>query len=111
MITANSKALGDVLGENYDKIREFFHTETDAFTCSAIMTYFGMDDASDQQKEHNIPKGLKDASLPEKQQWFHDQVYSMLDTFVMDSVSSLKDNSQDKGEVIRGCDPSCNSAH
>lgn len=32
-ITGNSNALGDVLGENYDKIREFFQTETDAFIC------------------------------------------------------------------------------
>ena len=70
------------------------------------MTYFAMDDVSDQPKEHHFPEGLKDASLPEKQQWFHEQVYSMLDTFVMDSVGSLKDHSQDEEEIVKCCDPS-----
>ena len=106
--TGNSNALGDVLGENYDMIREFFQTETDAFICSATMTYFSMDDVSDQAKEHIVPEGLKDASLPEKRQWFYEQVYSLLDSFVMDSVDSLKDESQDEEEVVKCCDPSCN---
>ena len=103
--TGNSNALGDVLGENYDMIREFFQTETDAFICSATMTY--LDDVSDQAKEHSVPEGLKDASLPEKRQWFYEQVYSLLDSFVMDSVDSLKDESQDEEEVVKCCDPSC----
>lgn len=107
VITGNSNALGDVLGENYDKIREFFQTETDAFICSATMTYFGMDDVSDQPKQHHFPEGLKDASLTEKRQWFHEQVYSVLDTFVMDSVGSLKDHNQGEEEVINCRDPSC----
>lgn len=104
--TGNSNALEDVLGENYDMIREFFQTETDAFICSATMTY--LDDVSDQAKEHSVPEGLKDASLPEKRQWFYEQVYSLLDSFVMDSVDSLKDESQDEEEVVKCCDPSCN---
>ena len=90
IFTGNSNALGDVLGENYYKIREFLQTETDAFICSATMTYFGMDDVSDQPKAHCFPEGLKDASLPEKRQWFHEQVYSMLGTFVMDCVITVK---------------------
>lgn len=65
------------------------------------MTYFGMDDVSEQPKEHHFPEGLKDASLSEKWQWFHEQVYSMLNTFVMDSVDSLKDYSHDEEEVVK----------
>lgn len=72
------------------------------------MTYFGMDDVSDQPKEHHFPEGLKDASLSEKRQWFHEQVYAMLNTFVMDSVDSLKDYSQDEEEVVKCRDSSCN---
>lgn len=32
-----------VLGDNYDKIREFFQTETDAFIIAASLSYFGME--------------------------------------------------------------------
>ena len=50
------------------------------------MTYFGMDDTSDQAKEHCFPEDLKEANVTEKRQWFHQHIYSMLDTYVMDSV-------------------------
>ena len=57
------------------------------------MTYFGMDDISDQPKEHCFPEGLKEASVTEKLQWFHQHICSMLDTYAMDSVESLEDRS------------------
>ena len=108
IITGNSNALGDVLGENYDKIREFFQIETDAFICSATMTYFGMDDVSEEPKEHCLPEGLKEGGVTEKRQWFHQQLYSMLDAYIMDSVESLKDHGQEEEEVVRCRDPACN---
>ena len=46
IITGNTDALRDVLGENYDQISEFFQTETDAFICSATIIYFSMDGIS-----------------------------------------------------------------
>ena len=73
--------------------REFFQTKADAFIWSATMTYFGMDDISDQPKEHCFPEGLKEASVTEKLQWFHQHICSMLDTYAMDSVESLDDRS------------------
>ena len=53
-------------GENCDKIREFFQTETDAFICSGTMTYFGMGDISEEPEEHCLPEGLKEAGVTEK---------------------------------------------
>ena len=44
------------------------------------MTYFGMDDIPEEPKEHCLPEGLKEAGVTEKRQWFHQQLYSMLDT-------------------------------
>ena len=36
IISGNGNALSDVLGGNYDKIKEFFQIETDAFIIAAI---------------------------------------------------------------------------
>ena len=46
-VTGNSDATEDVESENYNKIREFFTTETDAFLVSAAMNYFGMESVND----------------------------------------------------------------
>ena len=55
-----------------------------------------------------MPEGLKEAGVTEKRQWFHQQLYSMLNTFITDSVESLKDHDQEEEEVVRCCDPACN---
>lgn len=55
-----------------------------------------------------MPEGLKEAGVTEKRQWFHQQLYSMLNTYITDSVESLKDHDQEEEEVVRCCDPACN---
>ena len=47
VVTGNSNATKDVESENYNKICEFFTTETDAFLVSAAMNYFGMESVND----------------------------------------------------------------
>lgn len=66
IISSNGNALGDVLGDNYDRIREFFQTETDAFIIAASLSYFGMDKVTDGSTKNCIPDELKNASDIEK---------------------------------------------
>ena len=84
-------ALSDVLGDNYDRIREFFQTETDVFIIATSLSYFGMDKVTDDPTKNCIPDELKNAS--EKRAWFHSQVCSMLEIYVMDSMVTLKEQS------------------
>ena len=67
-----------------------------------------MDGISEEPKEHCLPEGLKEAGVTEKRQWFHQQLYSMLNTYITDSVESLKDRDQEEEEVVRCCEPACN---
>ena len=92
IISGNGNALSDVLGDNYDKIKEFFQIETDAFIIAASLRYFGMDKVTDNPTKNCIPEDLKNASVVAKREWFHNQVYSMLETYVMDSMLTLEEH-------------------
>jgi len=82
-----------VLGDNYDRIREFFQTEAGAFIIAASLSYFGMDKVTDDPTKNCIPDELKNASVIEKREWFHSQVCSMLEIYVMDSMVTLEEQS------------------
>ena len=92
-ISGNGNALGDVLGDNYDRIKEFFQTETDTFIITTSLSYFGMDKVTDDPTKSYIPEELKNASVIEKREWFHSQVCSMLVIYVMDSMVTLEEQS------------------
>ncbi|KAJ7336001.1 hypothetical protein OS493_013371 [Desmophyllum pertusum] len=106
IISGCGTALGDVLGDNYDKIREFFQTETDAFIIAASLSYFGMDKITDRPTKNCIPDYLKNASVVAKREWFHNQVYSMLEIYVMDSMVTLEEHSH-MVEEFKCRDPEC----
>ena len=106
IISGNGNALGNVLGDNYNKIKEFFQTETDAFIVAATLNYFGMDKTTDQPTKNCFPDNLKNASVVEKREWLHNQVYSMLEMFVMDSMVTLQEYSHTVTE-FKCRDPEC----
>ena len=91
IISGNRNALGAEVGDNYDRIRKFFQMETDAFIISASLSYFGMDKVTDDSTKNCIPDELKNASVIEKHEWFHSQVCSMLEIYVMDSMVTLEE--------------------
>ena len=106
IISGKGNALGDVFGDNYDKIREFFQTETDAFIIAASLSYFGMDKVTDQPTKNHIPDDLRNASVVAKREWFHKQVCSMLEMYVMDSMITLEEHSH-MVEEFKCRDPEC----
>lgn len=59
IISGNGNALSDVLGDNYDKIKEFFQIETDVFIIAATLRYFGMDKVTDHPTKNCFPDDLK----------------------------------------------------
>ena len=88
IISGNGNALSDVLGDNY-KIKEFLQIEIDAFIIAATLRYFGMDKVTDHLTKNCFPDDLKNASVVAKREWFHNQVYFMLEIYVMDSMVTL----------------------
>ena len=55
-----------MLSDNYDKIREFFQTETDAFIAAASLHYFGMHKVTDHPTKNSFPGNIKKSSVPVK---------------------------------------------
>ena len=106
IISGNGNALGNVLGDNYNKIKEYFQTETDAFIVAATLNYFGMDKTTDQPTKNCYPENLKSAGVVEKREWLHNQVCSMLEMFVMDSMVTLEEHSRLVTE-FKCRDPEC----
>ena len=69
VITGNSNATKDVESENYNKIREFFTTETDAFLVSAALNYFGMESVNDSPKRNVFSSNLHQGNMEGKRRW------------------------------------------
>lgn len=101
VITGNSNALGDVLSDNYDKIREFFQTENDAFIISASLSYFGMKNISDHPTANCFPEDLRGSTFDAKRKWLHEEVFKMLDMYVMDSMEPLEEHGQPLDEEVK----------
>ena len=59
IISGNGNAICDVLGDNYDKIKEFFQIETDAFIIATSLRHFGMDKVTDRPTTNCFPGDLK----------------------------------------------------
>ena len=90
---SNAVASGNTNGllsimDNYDKVKEFFSINLDAFITAATLNYFGMDNVT--SAPNCFPPNIKSASKTEKRQWLHEQVSKMLDKFVMDSFCDLQ---------------------
>lgn len=89
VVTGNSNATKDVESENYNKIREFFTTETDAFLVSAAMNYFGMVSVNDLPTRNVFSSNLHQGSMEEKRRWLYEHAAKMFDQYVSDSVTEL----------------------
>ena len=90
VVSGNGNGLLNVMG-HYDKVKEFFAINLDAFITAASLRHFGMDSVISRITQNNIPYSVRKGSNLEKQQWLHTEVSSMLDKYVMDSVSDLQD--------------------
>ena len=99
-------ALGDVLGDDNKKIKEFFQTETDALVDAASLRFFGMANIPDVPSKNSFPADLKFATVIAKREWLHNQVCAMLDMYVMDSMATLEESSQVE-EVFKCREPDC----
>lgn len=90
---SNAVASGNTNGllsimDNYDKVKEFFSINLDAFITAATLNYFGMDDVT--STPNCFPSNIKSTSKTEKRQWLHEQVSKMLDKSVMDNFCDLQ---------------------
>lgn len=94
VITGNLNATKDVESENYNKIREFFTTETDAFLVSAAMNYFGMESVNDSPKRNVFSSNLHQGGMEEKRRWLCEHAAKLFDQYVSDSVTKLGDAQQ-----------------
>ena len=65
-----------------------------------------MDKTTDQPTKNCFPDNLKNASVVEKHEWLHNQVYSMHEMFAMDSMVTLQEYSHTVTE-LKCRDPEC----
>ena len=84
-------ALGDVLGDDDNKIKEFFQTETDTLVVAASLRFFSMANITDVPSKNSFPADLKFATVIAKREWLHNQVCAMLDMYAMDSMATLEE--------------------
>ena len=108
VLTGKTNAMKDVESENYNKIREFFAIETNAFLLSATMVYFGMGTVNSMPSKNIFPSKLMKASVIEKRKWLYGHVDKLFNLYVAGSVTELSDAQKDMGklksdEVILPC--------
>lgn len=89
VVSGNSNGLLNVV-DNYDKVKEFFAINLDAFIIAASLKYFGMDNIDSQPTINSFEPALKSATKTDKRKWLHEQISNLLDKFVMDGVSDLQ---------------------
>lgn len=83
--------MKDVESENYNKIREFFTTESDAFLVSAALVYFGTQTVNDMPTKNVFQPSLHQSNVEEKRKWLHEHAGKLFDLFVSDSIAELGD--------------------
>ena len=83
VVTGNSNAAKDVESENYNKIREFFTTET------AAMNYFDMESVNNLPTRNVFSSNFYQGSREEKRRWLCEHAAKMFDQYVSDSVTEL----------------------
>ncbi len=91
VLTGNTNAMKDVESENYNKIREFFAIETNAFLLSSAMVYFGMVTVNSMPSKNTFPSRLIKASVSEKRKWLYGHVDKLFNLYVAGSVTELCD--------------------
>ena len=93
IVSGNINATRNVLSDGYDKIKDFFQTETDAFIISATSTYFNIYSTDGSPKRNQIPEHLTQASVSKMEQrgWLHGHIANMIELYVSDSTSDLSD--------------------
>ena len=99
VLTGNTNAMKDVESENYNKIREFFAIETNAFLLSATMVYFGMGTVNSMPSKNIFPSKLMKASVIEKRNWLYGHVDKLFNLYVAGSVTELSDAQKDMGKL------------
>lgn len=88
IVSGNKNGLLNVM-DNYDKVKEFFAINLDAFITSAALEYFGMENVNSTPTINSFQPSLKWANQTEKRQWLHKHAGHMIDKFVMDGVTDL----------------------
>lgn len=88
IVSGNKNGLLNVM-DNYDKVKEFFAINLDAFITSAALEYFGMENVNSTPTMNSFEPSLKWANQTEKRQWLHKHAGHMIDKFVMDGVTDL----------------------
>ena len=73
--------------DNYDKVKEFFAINLDAFIVAASLKHFGMETVASSPTNNTIPDNIRKGCALDKRTWLHNQVSIMLDKYVMDNVS------------------------
>lgn len=90
VVSGDSNGLLNLM-DNYDKVKEFFAINLDAFITAASLKHFGMATVVSIPTKNIIPKEIKEGSMIEKQNWLNNEVCVMLDKCVMDNVNELQD--------------------
>jgi hypothetical protein len=81
--------MKDVESEHYNKIREFFAIETNAFLLSSAMVYFGMSTMNSMPSKNIFPSKLTKSSVTEKRKWLYAHIGKLYDLYVSGSVNEL----------------------
>ena len=71
--------MKDVESEHYNKIREFFAIETNAFLLSSAMVYFGMSTMNSMPSKNIFPSKLTKSSVTEKRKWLYAHIGKLYD--------------------------------
>lgn len=86
VVSGDSNGLLNVM-DNYDKVKEFFSINLDAFIIAASLRHFGMDTVASTPTKNIIPDEIHKQTHEDKRIWLHNQVSIMLDKYVMGNVS------------------------
>lgn len=90
VVSGNTNALRDVL-DHYNKVKEFFNIETDAFVIAATLKYFGMSSVEDTPSKNCLPFNIHNYNSRRKREWLSKHVDNMIEQYVMDSVNPVSD--------------------
>ena len=90
VVSGDSNGLLNMM-DNYDKVKEFFAINLDAFITAASLKHFGMENVASIPTKNIIPNAIMEGSMIEKQNWLNNKVCVMLDKYVMDNVNELQD--------------------
>ena len=85
--SGNTNTLTDVC-DNYQKVKEFFKIENEAFLVSAFLNQEGFKDKDDADLEKIIPENIK-GDIKAMRRWFHSRIHKLLNELVMPGLEEL----------------------